>query len=193
MKKNYRIIAALAASMVMLSACGKEAAPEATTETTTETSTEAATEETAQTTEEGSQDAAAEASSGSIDVSGLEAGTLADFDVDSLVKLGDYKAITVDLEKTAVTDEDVENSLNGAFSQNPKMTEVTDRAVENGDTVNIDFVGKYADTKEEFQGGTSKGYDLVIGSGSFIIGRFVFPRSPVNTTFFSTPSSVKYK
>lgn len=170
MKKNYRIIAALAASMVMLSACGKEAAPEATTEATTEASTEAATEETAQTAEEGAQDAAAEAASGSIDVSGLEVGTLADFDVDSLVKLGDYKAVTVDLEKTAVTDEDVENSLNGAFSQNPKMTEVTDRAVENGDTVNIDFVGKYADTKEEFQGGTSKGYDLVIGSGSFIDG-----------------------
>lgn len=168
MKKNYRLIAALAASMVMLSACGKEAASEATTEASTEVSTEAATEE--QATTDASGDAAADANAGSIDVSGLETETLNDVDLDKLVKLGDYKGVTLDVEKTAVTDEDVENSLKGAFSQNPKMTEVTDRAVENGDTVNIDFVGKYADTKEEFQGGTSKGYDLVIGSGSFIDG-----------------------
>ena len=163
MKKNYRIIAALAASMVMLCACGKEAA---TTEATAEASTEATADEAAQST----ADAAAEGTSGSIDVSGLEAVTLNDVDIDSLVKLGEYKGITLDLKKTEVTDEDVENSLNSAYSQNPNMKEVTDRAIESGDTANIDFVGKYADTKEEFQGGTGQGYDLVIGSGSFIDG-----------------------
>ncbi len=167
MKKNYRIIAALAASMVMLCACGKEAATEtATTEATAEASTEATADEAAQST----ADAAAEGTSGSIDVSGLEAVTLNDVDIDSLVKLGEYKGITLDLKKTEVTDEDVENSLNSAYSQNPNMKEVTDRAIESGDTANIDFVGKYADTKEEFQGGTGQGYDLVIGSGSFIDG-----------------------
>ena len=165
MKKNYRIIAALAASMIMMTACGKEADPEVTTETATEASTEAAAED-----GQAAADAAQDAAAGSIDVSGLEAGSLNDFDIDSLVKLGDYKGLTVDIEKTAVTDEDVENSLKSAYSQNPNMKEVTDRAVENGDTVNIDFVGKYADTKEEFQGGTSQDYDLVIGSGSFIDG-----------------------
>ena len=169
MKKNYRIIAALAASMVMLCACGKEAATE-TTETTTEATTEAAADEAAQSTADVSTDAAAEGTSGSIDVSGLEAVTLNDVDIDSLVKLGEYKGITLDLKKTEVTDEDVENSLNSAYSQNPNMKEVTDRAIESGDTANIDFVGKYADTKEEFQGGTGQGYDLVIGSGSFIDG-----------------------
>ncbi len=50
------------------------------------------------------------------------------------------------------------------------MKEVTDRAIESGDTANIDFEGKYADTKEAFDGGTSQGYDLKIGSGSFIPG-----------------------
>ena len=169
MKKNYRIIAALAASMVMLCACGKEAATE-TTETTTEATTEAAADEAAQSDAQASADAAAEGASGSIDVSGLEAVTLNDVDIDSLVKLGEYKGITLDLKKTEVTDEDVENSLNSAYSQNPNMKEVTDRAIESGDTANIDFVGKYADTKEEFQGGTGQGYDLVIGSGSFIDG-----------------------
>ena len=169
MKKNYRIIAALAASMVMLCACGKEAATE-TTETTTEATTEATADEAAQSDAQASADAAAEGASGSIDVSGLEAVTLNDVDIDSLVKLGEYKGITLDLKKTEVTDEDVENSLNSAYSQNPNMKEVTDRAIESGDTANIDFVGKYADTKEEFQGGTGQGYDLVIGSGSFIDG-----------------------
>lgn len=171
MKKNYRLIAALAASMVMLCACGKEAATEtATTEATAEASTEATADEAAQSTADVSTDAAAEGTSGSIDVSGLEAVTLNDVDIDSLVKLGEYKGITLDLKKTEVTDEDVENSLNSAYSQNPNMKEVTDRAIESGDTANIDFVGKYADTKEEFQGGTGQGYDLVIGSGSFIDG-----------------------
>ncbi|MBO6196348.1 MAG: trigger factor [Butyrivibrio sp.] len=167
MKKNYRIIAALAASMVMLCACGKEAATETAT---TEASTEATADEAAQSDAQTSADAAAEGASGSIDVSGLEAVTLNDVDIDSLVKLGEYKGITLDLKKTEVTDEDVENSLNSAYSQNPNMKEVTDRAIESGDTANIDFVGKYADTKEEFQGGTGQGYDLVIGSGSFIDG-----------------------
>ena len=171
MKKNYRIIAALAASMVMLCACGKEAATEtATTEATAEASTEATADEAAQSTADVSTDAAAEGTSGSIDVSGLEAVTLNDVDIDSLVKLGDYKGITLDLKKTEVTDADVEDSLKSAYSQNPNMKEVTDRAIESGDTANIDFVGKYADTKEEFQGGTGQGYDLVIGSGSFIDG-----------------------
>lgn len=166
MKKNYRIIAALAASMVMLCACGKEAA----TETATEATTEATADEAAQSTADVSTDAAAEGTSGSIDVSGLEAVTLNDVDIDSLVKLGDYKGITLDLKKTEVTDADVEDSLKSAYSQNPNMKEVTDRAIESGDTANIDFVGKYADTKEEFQGGSGQGYDLVIGSGSFIDG-----------------------
>ena len=40
--------------------------------------------------------------------------------------------------------------------------------VENGDTVNIDFDG-YVDG-EQFEGGQADGYDLEIGSGSFIPG-----------------------
>ena len=43
-----------------------------------------------------------------------------------------------------------------------------DGAVENGDTVNIDFDG-YVDG-EQFEGGQAEGYDLEIGSGSFIPG-----------------------
>ena len=43
-----------------------------------------------------------------------------------------------------------------------------DAAIENGDTVNIDFDG-YVDG-EQFEGGQADGYDLEIGSGMFIPG-----------------------
>ncbi len=171
MKKNYRIFAALALSVAMLSACGSDNSQQVSTETTTEAVTEATTEASAQ---ETTADAATEEASAdtSFDTTGLETKSLQDLDVDKLVTLGDYKGITLSLAKTAVSDEDVENNLNTTYQQNPRMVEVKDRAVENGDTVNIDFVGKYADTKEAFEGGTSGegGYDLVIGSGSFIEG-----------------------
>ena len=43
-----------------------------------------------------------------------------------------------------------------------------DGAVENGNTVNIDFSGSV--DGEEFEGGQAEGYDLEVGSGSFIPG-----------------------
>lgn len=60
--------------------------------------------------------------------------------------------------------------------------------VENGDTVNIDYVGTIDGVA--FDGGTDKGYDLVIGSHSFIddfeeqlIGAHVGDKVTVNVTF----------
>ncbi len=46
--------------------------------------------------------------------------------------------------------------------------EITEGKVENGDIVNIDYVGKKDGVA--FDGGTANGYDLEIGSGSFIPG-----------------------
>ena len=45
---------------------------------------------------------------------------------------------------------------------------LTEGKVEDGDIANIDYVGKKDGTA--FSGGTAKGYDLEIGSGSFITG-----------------------
>ena len=45
---------------------------------------------------------------------------------------------------------------------------IMDRAVETGDTVNIDYEGKKDGVA--FDGGTAQGYDLTIGSGNFIAG-----------------------
>ena len=148
MKKNYRVIAGLMLSVLALSACG------------TEENSASSAEETA-----------AETETGTIEpFESLQTKTLLEVDVDSLVTLGEYKGITVEVEKTKVTDEDVENAINNAFASAPYMKEVTDRAIEEGDTANIDFVGKYADTNEEFEGGAGQGYDLTIGSHSFIDG-----------------------
>ena len=47
-------------------------------------------------------------------------------------------------------------------------TEITDRPVEEGDIVNIDYEGKIDGVA--FDGGTAQGYDLTIGSGTFIDG-----------------------
>lgn len=49
-----------------------------------------------------------------------------------------------------------------------KAGEITDRAVQGGDTVTIDFKG-YVDG-EELEGGSGEDFDLSIGSGSFISG-----------------------
>ncbi len=174
MKKNYRILAALALSVAMLSACGSNNSEPASTEATQETVAEATTDTPAQaqTSETTGAEASADAADTSFDIEGLQTKSLQDVDVDGLVTLGEYKGIALTATKTAVSDDDVENNLKTTFQQHPRMSEVTDRAVASGDTVNIDFVGKYADTKEAFEGGASGegGYDLVIGSGSFIDG-----------------------
>lgn len=84
------------------------------------------------------------------------------------VELGDYKGIEYSMDVAEVTDDEVDQQVNSFLEGLSETEEITDRAVEDGDIVNIDYVG----TKdgEAFDGGTSEGYDLEIGSGSFIDG-----------------------
>lgn len=84
------------------------------------------------------------------------------------VKLAEYKGVEVEVESTSVTDEEVETELNNILAYSATTQEVTDRAVQTGDIVNIDYTG----TKDgvAFDGGTATGHDLIIGSGSFIDG-----------------------
>lgn len=84
------------------------------------------------------------------------------------VELGDYKGIEYTRVVEEVTDDQVQSQVDSFVSGLEEKTEVTDRAVEDGDVVNIDFVGTM--DGEAFDGGTSEGYDLEIGSGSFIDG-----------------------
>ena len=94
-------------------------------------------------------------------------------DVDNLedyVTLGEYQNLTVEeAPKTEVTDEDVDDYIERQLINNYAPVEVTeDRAVQENDTVNIDYAG-YLDG-EAFDGGTAQDQDLLIGSGGFIEG-----------------------
>ncbi|MBO4458767.1 MAG: trigger factor [Butyrivibrio sp.] len=104
------------------------------------------------------------------DLDKLEVKTLSEINPEDYVTVGEYKGITVEAELHEVTDEDVENYLKNMIEQSPARVEITDRAVQNGDIVNIDYEGKFADSGEKFEGGTAQGADLEIGSGMFIPG-----------------------
>lgn len=91
---------------------------------------------------------------------------MADIDVEKCVTLGEYKGITVEKTIESVTDQDVEDEIQEALQDYP--VEVTNRTVQEGDTVNIDYVGRI--DGEEFEGGSDQGADLKIGSGQFIEG-----------------------
>ena len=94
---------------------------------------------------------------------------LKDFDATKYVTLGEYKGISVDSTKNEVTDEQVKQYIDYILSYYEKPVEITDRTnVQDGDIVNIDYVGKKDGV--EFEGGSAEGYDLEIGSGTFIDG-----------------------
>lgn len=92
-----------------------------------------------------------------------------EIDVEGNVTLGEYKGVEVVSTAVGVSDEEVEAYIEYMMSMYSNLEEVTDRdVVENGDVVNIDYEGKKDGVA--FEGGTSQGYDLAIGSGTFIPG-----------------------
>ena len=95
--------------------------------------------------------------------------TLADYKVEEIVSLGEYKGFEVTVPAPAVDDATLDSYVKTIFQG--AVTEemgVTDRAVENGDNAYISYVGKK--DGEAFAGGTSEGTFLLIGSGSYIDG-----------------------
>ena len=82
----------------------------------------------------------------------------------------DYASLTVEVEPAAeVTEEEVEAMIDNQLNAKRELQEVTNRTkVREGDVVNIDYVGRI--DGEEFDGGSAEGYDLEIGSDSFIDG-----------------------
>jgi trigger factor len=104
------------------------------------------------------------------------------------VKLGDYKGLEVEKTETEVTEEDVQNELTRLQEQQAELVVKEDGAIENGDTVNLDFEG-FVDG-EAFEGGKAENYSLEIGSGSFIpgfeeqlVGEKAGAEKDVNVTF----------
>ncbi|MGD3156378.1 trigger factor [Staphylococcus cohnii] len=107
-----------------------------------------------------------------INVTSIEKGEDMTFEanvvVEPEVELGDYKGLEIEKQDTELTEEEVQESIDHQLGHLAEMVVKEDGAVENGDTVNIDFDG-YVDG-EQFEGGQAEGYDLEIGSGSFIPG-----------------------
>ena len=83
------------------------------------------------------------------------------------VKLGEYKNLGLEKESVEVTDADVEERLDSLLSRQAEW-QIKEGESKKGDIVVIDFKGFIGD--EAFEGGEAKGYELELGSGSFIPG-----------------------
>ena len=103
------------------------------------------------------------------------------------VKLDNYKGVEVTKDVPEVTDEMIAEELDRMVEKNSRLVDV-ERNVEDGDIVNIDFKG-FVDG-EEFEGGNAEGYELTIGSHTFIdnfeeqlVGKALNEEVEVNVTF----------
>ena len=140
MKKRVYLMTAISAVVVALTACGGNAG--------------------------NNKSSSATSASGSA-VSNNATGTAIEFNpADYIEKLADYKGLEYTKQDVSATDAEVEEKVKSFLEAYPEK--ITDRAVQKGDTVNIDFEGKKDGVA--FDGGTAKGFDLTIGSNSFIPG-----------------------
>lgn len=112
-----------------------------------------------------------------------------DYDLSKYIKVGEYKGLEVASYSISVTDDEVETAIQSALEDAATDQELDKKtAIADGDTVNIDYVGKL--DGKEFDGGSAEGYDLTIGSGSFIegfesglIGKKVGDKTDLELTF----------
>ena len=102
----------------------------------------------------------------------------------------DYSTIEIAQSAVEVTDEEVEEYMDSVVSYATTSETVTEGVVEEGDNVNIAYSGVLEGEEEPFDGGTSEGYDVILGSGSFIdgfeeqiIGHEIGETFDINVTF----------
>ena len=107
-----------------------------------------------------------------VDVQQIGAGQELKYTLEVFVKpdvtLGEYKGVAVEKNVEKVTDEAVDARIQNDVERASTTQDVTDRAVENGDIVNLDYAGSVDGVA--FEGGTAQGQSLTIGSGMFIPG-----------------------
>ena len=84
------------------------------------------------------------------------------------VTLCEYKGIVVPADEYTPTDSELESEVQSVLESYKENIKVTDRAVRDGDTVNIDYVGSVDGV--EFEGGNTKGAgtDVTIGVTNYI-------------------------
>ena len=120
------------------------------------------------------------------DAAGGAAGGYAYEDDD--MKLVQYKGLTYSAVPYEVTDEEVDAEIEETLHAYAENEQVMEGTAQEGDEVNIDFVGTV--DGEKFDGGSGEDYDLTIGSGYFleefengIIGMEVGETKDVPVTF----------
>lgn len=101
------------------------------------------------------------------DSSAEQASLLADiYPIKEIVTIGEYKGIEATLLDITVSEDEVIKELH--LSLNSHAVEPDRTTIALFDTANIDFEGKVDGVA--FDGGAAEGYDLIIGSGNFILG-----------------------
>lgn len=95
-------------------------------------------------------------------------GKIKNADMQTAVTLADYKNISIPEDEVAATEEEVDSKINTTLESYKELNTDADLVIADGDEVNIDYVGTVDGV--EFEGGNSggAGYDLTIGSGSFV-------------------------
>lgn len=84
------------------------------------------------------------------------------------VTLGEYKGIKYKMPATKATKKELDAAIDAEREKLARIMSVEDRAVENGDIVNLDYSGSMDGKK--FDGGTAEKQELTIGSKTFIPG-----------------------
>lgn len=107
-----------------------------------------------------------------VDIEQMEQGKdliyVANVTVEPEVELGEYKGLTYEKKDDEVTDQEIQDAINAQLERKAELELKEDGAIEDGNVAVIDFDG-YVDG-EQFEGGQAEGYELEIGSGSFIPG-----------------------
>ena len=89
--------------------------------------------------------------------------------LDDYLKVGEYKGVEADQMEVEVDKSEIGDAIVEQLKAAAKDTALKKGdEVKDGDTVNIDYVGK-VDGKQ-FDGGTAEGQDLTLGSGTYIDG-----------------------
>lgn len=88
--------------------------------------------------------------------------------LEKYIKLGQYKELKYSPTAKPVSEEEINAAIENMLSAYKEDVSIKDRPIKDGDLVNIDYKGLLNGTP--FDGGTAQGYDLKIGSNSFIPG-----------------------
>jgi trigger factor len=103
-----------------------------------------------------------------VDNAGQDLEYKATFEVYPEVKLADLAKVSISRPVADINSDDLEKMIDVLRNQQASFDE-TDNPAQDGDKVNIDFVGTLRG-KKEFPGGSAEGQDLTLGSNSMIPG-----------------------